>query len=196
MLRGSLRKFLDTHQLSTIIEILPLHYLKVLSLSIYATSHPPEPRFEALAPVTVIQCTELPLVCCSRVFQYWKPLPTQSGLHRREQKEVTRVPGLDCKEDMTTAAQESPSVNPLSNGCHGQRHCHVATGCPSVQLLGAFLAIFGEPVGRQLWCTTVQSLSFDAQVVLLPHDHLQQRKWTQFSSQHFLLFSLWQVDHH
>ena len=56
-LRGSLRKFLDTHQLGTIIEILPLHFIKVLSLSIYATSHPPEPRFEALAPVTVIRCT-------------------------------------------------------------------------------------------------------------------------------------------
>ena len=33
--------------------------------------------------------------------------------------------------------------------------------------------LFGETVGGQLWCTTVQSLSFDAQVVLLPHDHLQ-----------------------
>ena len=59
LVRGSLRKFLDTHQLSTIIEILPLHFLKVLSLNIYATSHPPEPRLEALVPVTVIQCTEL-----------------------------------------------------------------------------------------------------------------------------------------
>ena len=56
-IRGSLRKFLDTQQLSTIIEILPLHFIKVLSLSIYATSHPSEPRFEALAPVTVIRCT-------------------------------------------------------------------------------------------------------------------------------------------
>ena len=35
-IRGSLRKFLDAHQLSTIIEILPLRFLKVLSLSIYA----------------------------------------------------------------------------------------------------------------------------------------------------------------
>ena len=32
----------------------------------------------------------------------------QSGIYRREQKEVTRVPGLDCEEDGTTAAQESP----------------------------------------------------------------------------------------
>ena len=55
--RGSLRKLLDTHQLSTIIEILPLHLIIILSLSIYAMSHPPEPRFEALAPVTVIRCT-------------------------------------------------------------------------------------------------------------------------------------------
>ena len=61
-------------------------------------------------------------------------------------------------------------------GWHGQRHCHGAIGCRSVQLLGAFLAIFGEPVEGQLWYTTVQSLTFDAQVVLLPHDHLQQRK--------------------
>ena len=106
--------------------------------------------------VAVIQCTELPLVCCNRVFKYWKPLPTQSVLHRREQKEVTRVPGLHCKEDGTTAAQESPSENHSSNGWHGQRRCHGATGCPSVQLLGAFLEIFGEPVGGQLWCTTVQ----------------------------------------
>ena len=174
----------------------PLHFLKVLSLRIYATSHPPEPWSEALEPVTIIQCTELPLVCCNRVYKCWKPLPTQSGLHRREQKEVTRVPDLHCKEDVTTATQESPSENPLSNGWHGQRHCHGATWCPSVTLLGALLAIFGKPVGGQLWCTTVQSLSFDAQVVLLPLDHLQQRKWAPFSSQHFLLFSLWQVDHH
>ena len=67
--RGSLRKFLDTHQLSIIIEILPLHFLKVLSLSIYATLHPPEPWLEALAPVTVIQCTELPLVCWNHAFR-------------------------------------------------------------------------------------------------------------------------------
>ena len=106
--QGSLRKFLDTHLLSTIIEILPLHFLKVLSLRIYATSHPPEPRLEALAPVTVIQCAELRLVCCNRIFWCWKPLPMQSGLHRREQKEVTRVPGLDCKEDGSTAAQSPP----------------------------------------------------------------------------------------
>ena len=31
------QKVLDTNQLSTIIEILPLHFLQVLSLSIYAT---------------------------------------------------------------------------------------------------------------------------------------------------------------
>ena len=174
----------------------PLHFLKVRYLSIYAMSHPPEPRFIALATVTVIQCTELHLVCCNCIFKYWKPLPMQSGLHHREQKEVTRVPGLHCKEEGTTAAQESPSENHLSNGWHGHRHCHGATGCSSIQLLGTFLAIFGEPVGGQLWCTTVQSLSFDAQVVLLPLDHLQQRKWAPFSSQHFLLFSLWEVDHH
>ena len=95
--RRSLRKFLDTHQLSIIIEIVPLHFLKVLSLSIYATSHPPEPRFEALAPVTVIQCTEFLLVCCNHVFKCLKLLPTQSGLHHREQKEVTRVPGLTVR---------------------------------------------------------------------------------------------------
>ena len=35
LLRGSLRKFLDTQQLSTIIEILPLHFIKVFFLSIY-----------------------------------------------------------------------------------------------------------------------------------------------------------------
>ena len=76
---------------------------------------------EALAPVTVIQCTELPLACCNHVFRCWKPLPMQLGLHRREQKEVTQVPDLDCKEDGLTAAQESPSENPLSNGWHGQQ---------------------------------------------------------------------------
>ena len=115
-IRGSLRKFLDTHQLSTIIEILPLHFLKVLSLSIYATSHPPEPRLEALAPVTVIQCTGLPLVCSNHAFRCEKPLPRQSGLHHREQKEVTQVPGLDCKDDGSTAAQESSSENPCQMG--------------------------------------------------------------------------------
>ena len=47
---------------------------------------------------------------------------------------------------------------------------------PLSPALGCFLAIFGEHVGGQLWCTAVQSLSFDAQVVLVPHDHLQQRK--------------------
>ena len=98
-------------------------------------------------------------------FRCWKPLPRQSGLHHREQKAVTQVRGLGCKEGGSTAAQESTSENPLSNGCHGQKHCHGATGCPSVQLLGTFLRIFGEPVGVQMWCATLQSLPFAAQVV-------------------------------
>ena len=162
ILRGSLRKFLDTHQLSTIIEILPLHFIKLLSLSIYATSHPPEPRLEALAPVTVISAQDSP----------WYTATTPSGVenHFPGSRAFTTgnrkgVPGLDCKEDGSTATQNSPSENPLSNGWHGHRHFHCATECPSVQLLGTFLTISGEPVGGQLWCTTVQSLFFDAQVV-------------------------------
>ena len=54
-----------------------------------------------------------------------------------------KSPGY-CKEDGTTAAYEPPSENSLSNGWHGQRHCHGATGCPSVQSSWALFSQFLE----------------------------------------------------
>ena len=165
LVRGSLRKFLDTHELSTIIEISPLHFLKVLSLSIYATSHPPEPRFVALASVTVIHCTELPFVCCNHVFKCWKPLPTQSGLNRREQEEVIRVPGLDCKEDRSTAAQESLSENPLSNPL--SKWHSWCNRMPLSPALGRFSRNFWRTLGRPTGLVTCNDLRIAARVLIV-----------------------------
>ena len=61
----------------------------------FSQSTLPEHLCNVASSRTTIGCTgashcqavhRAPLVCCNRIFRCWKPLPTQSDLHRREQK--------------------------------------------------------------------------------------------------------------
>ena len=78
--------------------------------------------------------------------QMLKTASMQSDFHHRKQKEVTRVPGLDCKEDGSTAAQEPPQKIHCQMGGMGRGIVMVQQDAPH----SSSWALFSQFLGN-LW---------------------------------------------